>query len=481
MRFGLSLIAITLFAAAGNAQLPSLIPTNQGKQQKDGDIEFTSRSTLAATAGRVSTHLCAGYWAGVRQVRAFEVHVQDQNDATQEPMTFEIRAQEPTTAYPDWTVPTATPLVSFNYSIPLGAGSIVAYYVGVTPVAPVNLPSGTGQGFYVAVRFPIIASGSFGPDGASTHMSAGLNLPCGTAGNPGCCGLAANPTLGGWELPKGVPASQVNIENMAPSDTPSGNVAFANRDRNYYHYIQTTGPTLSNLAVDPTAGGAWFCPASNPNGGHAAMHPDVNDFLVNGRRDRLGWSVNGGTNYANGLALVFLSRNCLETAIPVGFGDLYVDPTDVLFNALIQGPIALNAAGLGTRTDNFLPGNEAIVDGIGDLHCQALTINSAFSTFELTNLDTFGFTLQGGTPFTCDAANPLSVPITTETQIRLQNRGFGNLRAEFRNGTVVLGSMVVRERTTGAGVITPGSNNVTFTTLNTNPFLNNPSAGTYRF
>ena len=276
----------------------------------------------------------------------------------------------------------------------------------------------------------------------------------------------------------GVPASQVNLEKVAPADTPAGPLAFASRDRNYFHWIQTTQPMLTNLAVDPNATPIWFCPISNPNSGHAAMHPDVNDFLASGRRDRLGWKINGGANYASGLGMVFLSRNCLETAIPVGFGDLYVDPFDVLFNALIQ-VMPLDATGIGTVTENFLPGNEAIVDGIGDLHCQGLAINSTFSGYELTNMDTFGFNLANGTSFTVDAANPVTVPVVGQLNIRLKNNGHGNIRAEFRNGATVLGAMTVRERTTGANFIVPGTTSIVITSTNTNANGNNATAGQY--
>ena len=143
--------------------------------------------------------------------------------------------------------------------------------------------------------------------------------------------------------------------------------------------------------------------------------------------------------------------------------------------------ILVDGSGIGTVTDNFLgaAGNRAIVDGIGDIHSQALAINSTFATFQLTNLDTFGFTLAGGTSFTVDAANPVNVPVVSQSQIRLKNNGHGNIRAEFRNGPVVLGAMNVRERTTGAGAIPPGTASVVISSTNTNANANNATQGAY--
>jgi hypothetical protein len=176
---------------------------------------------------------------------------------------------------------------------------------------------------------------------------------------------------------------------------------------------------------------------------------------------------------------VFLSQYCLETGIPVGFGTLYVDPTNVLFTAMIQGPIALDAAGNGSGIDNFLPGNEALVDQIGDIHCQALAINAGFTTFELTNLDTFNFSLGGSTPFIADLANPVSVPVTAQNTLILKNNGHGNLRAGFMVGPVELGSMTVRERTTGKGSLPGGTTSINITTLNDNRFSVNATKGEY--
>ena len=274
-----------------------------------------------------------------------------------------------------------------------------------------------------------------------------------------------------------------NQENLAPTDTAAGPLAFASLDRTYWHWFVTGSPTLMNQARDTNpAASQYFCPTSLQNEGHASMHPDVNDFNTAGRRDRLAWLVNGDASYANGLALVFMSRYCLETGIPVGFGTLYVDPFDVLFSNLMQGPIALGATGQGSVQDNFLPGNEALVDQIGDLHCQALAINATFSNYTLTNLDTFGFDLAGSTTFSINAANPANVTLVgNEREFILKNNGHGNLVANFKVGPVVLGTLTVRERTTGKKdlITVPGAATVEITTQNTDLNAINPTKGAY--
>ena len=100
------------FAAVGAPLLAQSQPgQDPGKSTKDENIEYTSRSSIPGTiAGRLSTHLGTGYYAGTTSLRVFNFISQDQDAATQESFTFEVRAQDPTTGFPDWPSNPATPI-----------------------------------------------------------------------------------------------------------------------------------------------------------------------------------------------------------------------------------------------------------------------------------------------------------------------------------------------------------------------------------
>jgi hypothetical protein len=286
--------------------------------------------------------------------------------------------------------------------------------------------------------------------------------------------------LGGFERPR------VNItENVSPADTPAGPLAFAASDRNYFHWITFDAPTLQGLAVDPTNPALWFCPLNNPNGGHAAMHPEVNDASSTQRFDDIGFRVRGGTTFANGGALILNSAVAMATALPTQFGDLWLDPLDRFFSILLFGPIVLDATG---RADLILPlgapNSDArqAVAGFGSLHTQAFLFSSNLQSLALTNLNTMNFEMVGSVAFTVDAANPQTIPIGSARNVQVQNDGNGHVTVEFQRAGVPLGSMRVLERTRGGtGGITqipPGTTDIKITTLNAN--TTHPTTGTYR-
>jgi len=489
MRFA-SLIA---FAAVSAAPLIAQTVPGQdpGKSTKDENIEYTSRSSIPGTiAGRLATHMGTGYYAGTTALRSFVFNSQDQDAATQESFTFEVRAQDPTTGFPDWPANPTTPIYSLLLTNPAGTG-IAAWQWTVTP-ATVLAVSG-GDPIYLDWLVP--ANALWVADGVSMQMGSGSPHACGVTGAPACCGPAALPTLGGWERTRGhqPTGTQPNIQNLAPADTLAGPLAYASLDRQYFHYVgfgpnvagSPNQPALQGLANDGTTGGpAWFCAVNNPNAGAAAMRPDTNDALSGGRTDDLGWRVRGGTGYAGGLALVFNTLSAMDAGLPTPFGQLWVNPFEPLFSSFIQGPITLDTAGVGSLLFPLgLPGSSLrnVVAGLGNLHSQAMVINGTFTQVQLSNLHAFQFDLVGGTAFAIDAANPATGASSFPATLTVSNDGPGHVTVAFLDGANnVIASSVVRERTGRAIATAPGTVNYRISTANTNAGGLNQTKGSVR-
>lgn len=489
MRFA-SLIA---FAAVGAPLLAQSQPgQDPGKSTKDENIEYTSRSSIPGTiAGRLSTHLGTGYYAGTTSLRVFNFISQDQDAATQESFTFEVRAQDPTTGFPDWPSNPATPIYSQVITNPAGSG-IAAWIWTVTPATPLAVSG--GDPLYLDWLVP--SNALWVADGVSMQMGSGSPHACGVSGAPACCGPAALPTLGGWERTRGhqPTGTQPNIQNLAPADTLAGPLAYANLDRQYFHWVgfgpnvtgnPTNQPALQGIANDSSLGGpSWFCAVNNPNTGAAAMRPDVNDALSGGRNDDLGWRVRGGLSYAGGLALVFNTLSAMDSAIPTPFGQLWLNPFESLFSSFIQGPIVLDSGGVGTMVFPLgLPVSSArsIVAGLGNLHSQALVLNSTLAQISFTNLHTFQFDLAGGTTFAIDAANPATGASSFPNTLTVSNDGPGHVSVQFLDGANnVLASALVRERTGRAIITVPGTVNYRIVTANTNAGGTNQTKGQVR-
>jgi len=478
MRFA-SLIA---FAALGAAPLyaQTVAAQDPGKSTKDENIEFTSRSSLPGTiSGRLATHLAAGYYAGTATMRSFVFNSQDQNASTQESFTFEVRAQDPTTGYPDWPANPSSPIFSTPITNPAGTGT-AAWQWTITPAAPLAITDGNAT--YLDWLVP--ANSLWTADGVSMQMGSGSPHACGTSGAPACCGPTALPTLGGWERTRGhLPTgAQANIQNLAPADTLAGPLAYAGLDRQYFHYVgfgplasgNPNQPALQGLAIDQSIGGPnWFCAVNNPNTGSAAMDPDVNDALAGGRFDDIGWRVRAGVTYAGGLSLVFNTLSAMDNGLPTGFGSLWVNPFEPLFSSFIQGPIVLDSAGVGTLALDLTP-FRALVAGLGNLHSQALVITPNFQTFALTNLHTFRFDLAGGTAYSISAAAPATGTTSFPGNLQVQNGGPGTVTVDFLDpANNVLFSTIVRERMGRTLSVFPGAVSWRVSTANTNANNNN--------
>jgi hypothetical protein len=447
-----------------------------GKIEKDETVEYTSRSNIpGAMRGRISQHFSPAYNAGLAKALTFEFNSQDQNPATQESLTFEVRQQDPTTIMPDW--PSMAPPL---YSMLLNQGAALVMHWVITPVGGLSLPGRGSKPYYMVWDLP--PNNLWTADGISVHMGVGLPVfPCSTPNNPACCGTAANPTLDGGERPR-----PPITENLSPSDTPAGPLSFADRDRSYYHWIVYDSPTLQGLSYDPSNPAVWFCPVNNPNGGFAAMHPDVNDAGSTMRNDDIGWRVRAGPTFQNGIALLYTTASVLPAALVTPFGDLWIDPFDRFFTILQFGPVVLNSIGSADfRLTLGPPASDArrAIAGFGNMHTQALVLNSTLTQIVLTNLSTKGFDMNGGLPFTVVAGTPFSFPVGAARNVQVQNDGNGDVLVEFLRASFPLGSMNVLERTRGAtGGFTqmpPGTTDVRITTLNANP-KPYPTSGTYR-
>jgi hypothetical protein len=238
---------------------------------------------------------------------------------------------------------------------------------------------------------------------------------------------------------------------------------------------------LQKLASNPTR----FCLINEPNSGHAAMDPDVNDALGEGRHDDVGWRVGAGTSYAAGAAFVFLAECARSTPLGSPFGELWLDPGDPLFAVTIQGPLALDASGVGQVFLSLGPPGapaRAALAAFGNLHAQAVVVDRALARLVLTNLDTMRFPWPAGTAFSITAATPLTAPLGTARDVKVQNDGNGEVTAEFLDaGGTVLGSFAIKERTTGcaraAGGIPAGTVRVRLATSNADAGGINPARG----
>jgi hypothetical protein len=266
-------------------------------QHYDGTTEATGRGFGGALAAKtVMQRIPIDEACGRARVVDVVVALQDQNNATVEPWSIEIRATDP--AGPPTGAPDMSPAGLLTVAGPFaptfpGAGPISAavFTVGIPLLLVPLVPNAPSNDIYVGVAHAY--QPLWPADGTSTWTSGafapapGEQMRATAVGYTGVAGLAGL----AWEGPAGGPPS-----------LSSANKAWNIRTR---FADDTLQPFASNAAVFTGAGGA----GANPNFGYAGIFPD----LVRG--DMIGWRALS-TAAVGDLVFLFLGSPSPPGALP---------------------------------------------------------------------------------------------------------------------------------------------------------------------
>lgn len=316
----------TLFLAIGALAVP--VAAQNMLQHYDGTTEFTSRGAGGAAAKTLLQRLPADQACGRSLLVEVRLVIQDQDIATPEAFTFEVRGNDPLgppTGSPDMGA--AGLIASAGPFIPVfpGPGPVSAMIVTIGPPAypmppvplapiPCLVPA---DDLYLGIATP--PSPLWAADGLSLHISAALGAPPAAGeqmnvlavGYTGAAGLAGL----GWDVALG-----------AAPILGTGNRAWNVRARFADDVLQ---PFADNPAVFTGAGGA----GANPNFGYAGIWPDMV------RLDLLGWRALA-TGLPGDIAVMAISFVPPGPAVPFPpFGTLCLVPgTTIALPLILYGP-----------------------------------------------------------------------------------------------------------------------------------------------
>jgi hypothetical protein len=352
--FRRSLAAALVFAAAAPSQHPI--------RHHDGTNEATSRGVLPLGPKTALQRIPEDQCAGRMLLQSVSVRLQDQDIATPEMVTIEVRTGDP--FGPPMGAPDMTPagLVAMLAVFPLffpPPGPVSAVTITLGFPLPVPVPVGD---LYLAIVLPpaplwpldglgVNCSGSFfAPPTVGEQMSAAA---VGYSGVAGLAGLA-------WEF-----------------DPVGGLLAVAAGNRSWDVTARFVDDVCQPFAVNPAVftglpavpGVAGTGTGLDPNFGYAGLFPD------GGRGDSLGFRVLAGVPAGSAaFLLVSLARAPFPLSVGIG-GLLQLDPATVV----VFGPVATAAsAGLPATSSEAVFGPFPLSPPIGlSAFAQAVTIGAA--------------------------------------------------------------------------------------------------------
>lgn len=323
---------------------------------------FTSRGVLGSNSGSILLEVPAAHFSGVGHDAAgsgtlfynFHYLTQDQNAATVEPYSMEIRGEANPPPGPDVNT---TLMQLTGLSTPGGTGTLAWFITNTlaTPSTAVPLCNTFFMGANVAASS---AAQPWPADSQSFHMGSYYLLQGATASNP-----APNAPNIAWNILAGA-AQQ-------PTTSP----------RTYRFYLGVGSPVLNTANDDPSLVGSGHClstapaPYTNIDTGPGGLWPQCQG-TAGPRNDGLQARVLDAQS-PNGIFVVFIgtSIGCPGLPFPIFFtGALYLNPTGL--TQVASG--GLDATGVGVVPmippgTNCRPAINRILD------FQAITVPSTFT------------------------------------------------------------------------------------------------------
>lgn len=379
---------------------------------------------------------------GLKTVDGFYFVAQDQNTATPEQVTIEIRKDDglgmPGVLATDILLrsvlnlpfPTTNPIAASGWTVTLNT--------------PFPLPN-QDDAVWMGLRFPAQSAWPT-TDGISLHASGG-------GSTQQCIEAPRGETLFSGELFAGINFTTTPVV-AARWGSNGGNIGprFA---------ASFQEPVLQGFAYNDgynkTAGFENFCtlgsntPAALPikNFGYAGIWPDVNDFSKKNRWDGFGWQVTANQLTANlGVAVLFFSD---MTADPnwfkFPFGTLYLSFISKWFNLVqVAAPLTLDntvtpARAIATFGPFSLgPANSVnrflFARDVGPLHTQAVIVDALnINNIMFSNITTMNFDWAGKQVQVLDPATTfVKVPAPTNARRMIVHSVRGKLLCQAEVG-----------------------------------------------
>jgi len=278
---------------------------------------FTSRGSLGSNGGSVLLEVPGRHFSGVGHdasgtgtlFQNFHYLTQDQNAATVETYSMEIRGEANPPPGPDCN---ATLMQLTGLSLPGGTGTL-AWFITNTLATPSTAVPLCNTFFMGAQVIPTAGPQPWPQDGQSFHMGSYYLLQGATASNP-----APNAPNIAWECLGGT-ATQ-------PTTSP----------RTYRFYLGVNAAVLNTANNDPSLTGAGHClstapaPYTNTDTGPGGLWPQCQG-AAGIRNDGLTARVLDA-QAAGGLFVVFLGPTVGCPGLPVPFlfsGALYLNPASL--------------------------------------------------------------------------------------------------------------------------------------------------------
>ena len=437
MRVSLCLAAVAALSSAG--LLAQSTNNVNNFQVWDGTTEFTSRYQIGGEAGALSMGFTYGQSGGLNKLTRSQYVMQDQDASTREP----------------WDLGTCE----------LDAAGVPDYAKLNTYATNMLNPSSTGIRAWIWTHNPLTANphslnlkqcdqwhhvwnlqqkANWTTDGISTHMSMGApwngTLLCSNGGHREIARAEGNPPL-------------PLLEKLAFSTVGTNKTPRAGGERTWRVLLSFDEPVLQG-ASDNTVYNTG-CP--NPNKGYAALDPDFdnNGKLNPARYDDYTWTVQAGTKYAGGIAVMLHSSSAAAgRGASTALGQVRIEILDPLF--AILGPIAtqaLTSNGTGTSKLTLGKGPNGLRTIVGDFanwHTQALVVKAGEKPI-LSSLWSMRPKLlpAGYTKASSVKGTPTNISKTAaQRTMLLRNDGPGELVVEqYRGSTKLPGSTLICERT----------------------------------
>ncbi len=434
MRASLALIAVAALSTSVIAQTTVFNPANS----YDRSTEFTSRGSNGGTPGHVSQAFAYGNSAGLQTLTRSRYVMQDQDQSTREPWnvgTTLLNAK----GQPDYA---GLRTYGTNLLLPAGQSGIGAWILTHTALAttPHLINHGTEQWHHV---WQFTVPTNWTTDGLSVHMSQGATYR-GT--------LLCFQNTRHREIPRtdGSPAAQIIEKHGWSGVARNPDPAPINRTWRLESFF---GEVVLNGASDNTV---YNCAGSlrNPNQGYARIDPDFDDTGAGSpvRTDNYRWTVEAGSNWNGGVAVMFWSTTTFPGKVPTPFGDLYLNLLDPLFAAgpQLMGAITGGKASLSLNLGAANNPLRGVIANLPNFSGQAV-VASQSAGVKLSTLMSFRGKLvpTGFTAGTAVSGTPASISKrVADRNIVVRNDGAGTLTVQAKRGSTNIGpATVVPERT----------------------------------
>ncbi len=357
-------------------------------QHYDGTTEYTSRGAFGVNGGTIFQRLPGDQICGAAAITEIVATLQDQNTATTEQYTFEIRRNDPNgppSGQPDMSPAGLLASVGPITAVFSTAATINLMTVSTVFSPPLQLPPPTclvpADDLYVGLAFP--ASPQFPNDGISCHISGPTSAQnAGEQNSATTSGYSGQPGVAGMSWEYNATTGLISLSG--------GNRAWNIATRFTNDVLQPFAANTTVFTSSPVSVSGGTGTGANPNYGYAGIFPD--EFRTTGPDD-FGFRVRSSAPPGS-TAYLFISFAFLSPPWPLpGFGYFCIDPSIMIPNAFepIAQSITQSAVLAGTATSEALfgpyPGTPVLVGGI--VPAQAATVSG--TTIFLSNAATLHF------------------------------------------------------------------------------------------